>query len=126
MSDLLQPVQAPDQGEADAEKTSGEIARALGTVWQNFSGQRPKSTSVEISKDSVRCVIEEGGPDAEAAEEDAPEGDARLSATGLKQHATAAVARITGRRVVAFIPKRDKRTEISTQVFLLETLPRRF
>ncbi len=124
MQDLQE--QVPDQDESGVDRTSGEIARSLGTVWRNFSGQRPKSTSVEIRNDSVRCVIEEGGPDAEADEDDAENGETKLSPAGLKQNATAAVTRITGRRVVAFIPKRDKQTEISTQIFLLETLPRRF
>jgi hypothetical protein len=49
-----------------------------------------------------------------------------LSAAGLKQNATAVITRITGRRVVAFIPKRDKQTETSTQTFLLERPRRRF
>jgi hypothetical protein len=49
-----------------------------------------------------------------------------LSAAGLKQNATAAITRITGRRVMAFIPKRNKETETSTQTFLLERPLRRF
>ena len=48
------------------------------------------------------------------------------TAAGLKQSATAAITRITGRRVVAFITKRDKQTETSTQTFLLERPLRRF
>jgi hypothetical protein len=124
MSDLLDQEQAADQEESRVDRTSGEIAQSLGTVWCRFSGQRPTSTSVEVRQNSVKCVIEEGTPHTEGDEEgfDGP----RLSAAGLKQNATAAITRITGRRVVAFIPKRDKDAETSTQTFLLERPPRRF
>ena len=126
MSDLSEQEQAADQEESRVDPTSGEIARSLGTVWCRFSGQLPKSTSVEIRQNSVKCVIEEGTPDTEADEAEAGFADPRLSPAGLKQNATAAVTRITGRRVVAFIPKRDKETETSTQTFLLERPHRRF
>src|SRR5688572_1643345 len=101
MSDLLEQEQAADQEESGADRTSGEIARSLGTVWRRFSGQRPKSTSVEVRLNSVKCVIEEGTPDTEADEDEEGLDDPRLSAAGLKQNATAAITRITGRRVVA-------------------------
>jgi hypothetical protein len=125
MSDLLEQEQAADE-ESGADRTSGEIARSLGTVWRRFSGQRPKSTSVEVRQNSVKCVIEEGTPDTATDEDQEVLDDPRLSAAGLKQNATAAITRITGRRVVAFIPKRDKQTETSTQTFLLERPKRRF
>ena len=127
MSDVQE--QAPEQDGAEVDQvdhTSGEIARSLGTVWRRFSGQRPKSTSVEIRQNSVKCVIEEGTPDAATDEDDEGLEDERLTAVGLKQNATAAITRITGRRVTAFIPKRDKQTETSTQTFLLERPQRRF
>ena len=126
MSDSLEQEQATDQEESSVDRTSGEIARTLGTIWSRFSGQRPKSTSVEIRQNSVKCVIEEGTPDTEADEDQEGLDDPRLSAAGLKQNATAAITRITGRRVLAFIPKRNKETETSTQTFLLERPLRRF
>jgi hypothetical protein len=126
MSDLLEQEQAADQEESGVGSSSGEIARSLGTVWRRFSGQRPKSTSVEVRQNSVKCVIDEGTPDTEAGQDEQGLDDPRLSAAGLKQNATAVITRITGRRVVAFIPKRDKQTETSTQTFLLERPRRRF
>ena len=125
MSDPLEQ-QAAGQEESSADRTSGEIARTLGTIWSRFSGQRPKSTSVEIRQNSVKCVIQEGTPDTEADEDEEGPDDPRLSAAGLKQNATAAITRITGRRVLAFIPKHNKETETSTQTFLLERPLRRF
>ena len=125
MSDPLEQP-AAGQEESSVDRTSGEIARTLGTIWSRFSGQRPKSTSVEIRQNSVKCVIQEGTPDTEADEDEEGPDDPRLSAAGLKQNATAAITRITGRRVLAFIPKHNKETETSTQTFLLERPLRRF
>jgi len=125
MSDPLEQ-QAAGQEESSVDRTSGEIARTLGTIWSRFSGQRPKSTSVEIRQNSVKCVIQEGTPDTEADEDEEGFDDPLLSAAGLKQNATAAITRITGRRVLAFIPKHNKETETSTQTFLLERPLRRF
>jgi hypothetical protein len=123
MRDLQE--QTSEEGRSGAE-ASNEIARSLGSVWQRFSGQRPKSTSVEMGRDVVRCVITERGTDAEPEEDgEAPE-EAKLSPAGLKQNATAAIARITGRKVTAFIVKRDKKTEVSTQTFLLDSPRKRF
>ena len=110
----------------ETDARSDEIARSLGSVWQRFSGQRPKSTNVEIDQDVVRCVIEERKPTQESDEDDEATEELRLSSAGLKHNATAAVTRITGRQVVAFIPKRDAKAEVSTQTFLLDRPPRRF
>lgn len=108
---------------AGGNTTSQEIARSLGLVWQRFSGQRPRSTNVEIDKDVIRCVIEEGPPEeARVAEDPESSGDANLSLDSQRfnYNATAAITRVTGRRVIAFIPKRDKRTQTSTQTFILD------
>ena len=121
------PERATKEGEPGLDGASDELARSLGSVWKRFSGQRPKSASVEIEQDIVRCVIEErpasAEPDVDATPDD---DDPRLTPAGLKQNATAAVTRITGRRVVAFIAKHDKGSDVSTQTFLLDQPPRRF
>ena len=120
---------------AEVDPHVAEIARSLGNVWQEFSGQRPKSTEVEIGRDRIRCVIEEGAPDAEAdADADGdvkpveePVANPRVSAeAGFGYGAKAAVARITGRRVIGFIPKRDKKAGTSTQTFILHRERRRY
>jgi hypothetical protein len=113
---------------AEVDPTSNEIARALGSVWQRFSGRRPKSTRVEIERDVVRCVIEESPPDAEVAEESGagadPEGS--LASRRFDYNATAVITRATGRRVIAYIPKHEKDTLISTQTFILDRPRQRF
>lgn len=126
MRDLQE--QTADEGGSTVDAASGEIARSLGSVWQRFSGQRPKSTRVELRGDVVRCVIEEqtDSDDSDSTEDAEAPDDPRLSPAGLKYNATAAITRITGRRVIAFIPKRDKKAEICTQTFLLDQPRQRF
>jgi hypothetical protein len=119
---------ASDTDASAGTTASDEIARSLGSVWQRFSGHRPKSTNVEIEKDVVRCVIEENTPEAQLEEDDETTADADASPDSRRfdYNATAAVTRVTGRRVIAFIPKRDKKNLTSTQTFILDRPRQRF
>ncbi len=116
-------------GGPGGDETSDQIARSLGSVWQRFSGQRPKSTSVKIETNVVRCVIEEGTTEP-VAEEGAGTGavEAGLStdSPSFAYNATAVIARATGRQVVAYIPKRDKKAQTSSQTFILDQPRQRF
>jgi hypothetical protein len=124
MSDPQEQATAGD--ESTGNETSDQIARSMGSVWQRFSGARPKSTSVEIERNVVRCVIEEGT--ADEADEDAEAVEPGLSpdSPSFSYNATAVITRATGRRVVAFIPKRDKKAQTSTQTFILDQPRQRF
>jgi hypothetical protein len=118
----------PHESGHGGDTTSDQIARSLGTVWQRFGGHRPKSTSVEIEKNRITCVIEEGSAEP-ASDEDAEGGrEPGLSpdSASFNYNATAVVTRATGRRVIAFIPKRDKKTQTSTQTFILDVPRQRF
>ena len=114
-----------DRSEADA---GTEIARSLGSAWQRSSGSRPKSTSVEIGKDVVRCVIEEGAPGSETHEDGdgLPDSAPTLDGAGFELDASAAIARVMGRRVIAFIPTRDENAGTSRQTFILDVPRRRY
>jgi hypothetical protein len=115
---------APDEDRVRGGESSNQIARSLGSIWGAFSGQRPKSTTVEIGRDVVTCVIEEGTEDARPDDDESSASP--LSPIRFEYKATAAVTKVTGRRVVAFIPKRDKTTDVSTQTFVLDRPPERF
>ncbi len=126
MGDPTEPASREDGSGGDS--ASDQIARSLGSVWLRFSGQRPKSTTVEIEKHVVRCTIEERSPE-EATDEDAEAGgEPGLSpdSPSFNYNATAAISRATGRRVIAFIPKRDKKAHVSTQTFILDQPRQRF
>jgi hypothetical protein len=121
-------VQTSESDGSAGNTASEEIARSLGSVWQRFSGRRPKSTNVEIEKDVVRCVIEENSPDAllEEDRESTVDADASPDSRRFDYNAAAAVTRVTGRRVIAFIPKRDKKNMTSTQTFILDQPRQKF
>jgi hypothetical protein len=125
MSDPQEHASADDG--SHGSESSDQIARSLGAVWQRFSGQRPKSTTVEIEQNAVRCVIEVGTSDP-ATDDGAEPGKARLStdSAGFSYNATAVITRATGRRVVAFIPKHDKKKQTTTQTFILDQPRQRF
>ena len=115
----------------EEDPTSNEIARGLGSVWQRYSGRRPRSTQVSIERDKVRCVIEESPADAEAesVEESGPGSDPERpldSRHRFDHNATAVITRVTGRRVIAYLPKHEKDTLISTQTFILDRPRQRF
>ena len=84
---------------------------------------------VEVKSDVVRCVIEEG-PAEDAVEvadgEVAPEAPAGVGSPRFGYDATAVVARATHQRVIAFIPKRDGKTQTVTQTYILDRPRQRF
>lgn len=121
MSDASEHTPAED---ASADPASKEIARSLSTIWLRFAGHRPRSMTVEMEPNVVRCVIEERDGDDE--DEPAREPGLTPESPGFSYNATAAISRATGRRVVAFIPKRDKKTLTSTQTFILDQPRQRF
>jgi hypothetical protein len=116
----------PPSEAVEVDTTSDEIARAMGSVWARFAGQRPKSTNVVIEGDRVRCVIQEGAVEPPAEGDETAPAEALLTPATFGYNAMAAVRRATGRKVVGFIPNRDKTTEVSTQVFILERQRRKF
>jgi hypothetical protein len=125
MSDGLTP-STTDVAPA-ADPANDELARTLGSIWRRFCGRKPRSTNVAIERDVIRLVIEEGEADPEPdPDADGEAAEVRLSQAGLKQQATATVARMTGRRVVGFIVKSPKQSDTSTQTFLLERPSERF
>ena len=119
--------QATDVEDSE-DPASREIARSLSSIWLRFSGQRPASMTVEMEPNVVRCVIGEGTdePPTEEDAEAARDPNLTVDSPSFSYNATAAITRATGRRVVAFIPKRNKKTLTATQTFILDQPRRRF
>ncbi len=87
--------------------------------------------SVEVKSEVVRCVIEESSAEDSAddsADDDvvAPEAAAGVGSPRFGYDATAVVARATHQRVIAFIPKRDGKTQTVTQTYILDRPRQRF
>jgi ribosomal protein S12 len=96
----------PSEGSAESPQT--QLNRSLGSLWESHAGGRPQSINSGIAENVVTCEI---GTEA-----------ATPTSAAYRTAAIAAVTRITGRRVTAFIPKHDSKTDISTETFLLERL----
>jgi hypothetical protein len=84
----------PNESTAGSPESSvcEEIGRAVGSLRQRSSGERPTSVRTEFVGDVVRCTIEEKDHDGSAS-------------TSYRSQAEAAVARLTKRRVVGFVTK---------------------
>ena len=96
---------APPEGSADSPQT--QLSRSLGSLWEDHSaGGRPASINCAIAENVVKCEV--GG------KEKSP------SSAAYRHQAIAAVTRITGRRVMAFISKHDAAADLSTETFALE------
>jgi hypothetical protein len=103
-------------------QTGDEIGRAVGTIWQRRAGTRPKVVNTEVSGDVIRCVIEEGTPEEGDTEEESTAKRPLGDSSAYRHEATAAVSKITNRNVAAFIAKRDAKSGMATQTFILERL----
>ena len=96
---------APPDGSEESPQT--QLSRSLGSLWEHHStGGRPESINAAIADNVVKCEI--------SGAEKTP------SSAAYRHRAIAAVTRITGRRVMAFIPKHNSKTDTSTETFVLE------
>jgi hypothetical protein len=101
---------------------SDQLTRSLSSIWERHAGERPSDVSIEISGDVVKFVIRDalstiGEPQAD---ESAPAELLSPDSLGYQHEVTSAVARITRRRVRGFIPKRDPKTDVASDTYILE------
>ena len=82
--------------------------------------------SVEVQRDVVRCVITENPAEDSLDGDAAPAPGPDVGSVRFGYDATAVVARATRQRVIAFIPKRDGKTQIVTQTYILDRPRMRF
>ena len=105
---------------------SREIDASLASVWARYAGARPVGAETQIEGSVVRWILPDGIGELERAQagETTGDGDARPTRTvnGYKREASAAVARVTHRRVSAMISKRVKKSGIATEIFILEAM----
>jgi hypothetical protein len=119
-------------GEApEAERRPGvsdQLTRSLSSIWERHAGERPSDVSIEISGDVVKFVIRDavstiGEPDGDksaSGDGSAPAEVLSPDSPGYQHEVTSAVARITRRRVRGFIPKRDAKTDVASDTYILE------
>ena len=104
-----------------------EITDALVTIWTRYAGKRPAAARTELRDDVVTCVLVDAVSDYDASQiaSGMREGVAGVgrhahAAVDYKADAVATVARLTGRRVIAFISSHDPDTDVATETFRLE------
>ena len=99
-----------------------KVIRSLADVWRRYAASRPSQAHTEISGRVVRCTIPDGVKDFELgmAELVAADGEDARDLTSYRREATAAVAKSTGRRVMAFVSKHDAKTNDATETFVLD------
>jgi hypothetical protein len=116
----------PSEAAIPARPTRGDvgdqIGRTVSSLWLRRSGVRPASVSTEYVGDVVRCQIRQGDPPHDLT--DGTADDRRIDSIdsrGYQHQAQAAVERLTGRRVLAFIAKGDE-NELARNVFILDSV----
>ena len=118
----------PDGGATQTQassEVSEQLTRSLSSIWEQHTGARPSAVSLELSTDTVRFVMQDAvstiGNGTHA--DDAEPGVVRSpDSTRYKNEASAAVRRITRRRVRAFIPKRNQKTDVASDTYVLEPI----
>lgn len=124
----------PDQGNAPVDELadappdlSSEIASSLASVWARYVGARPTGCVVEIDDGVVRWHLPEGLADLRTGIEAPVESDAApQTMTGYRRATSAAVSKVTHRRVSAHISREDKETGASTETFILEAITKKY
>ncbi|MGH2954737.1 MAG: hypothetical protein ACRDK9_12135 [Solirubrobacterales bacterium] len=117
---MRDPSEKASAAPATRAEVCDEIGRMVSSIWQRRSGVRPAGVSTEYVGDAVRCEIRQGEspPDVAGDEtEDASIGS--FDSRGYQHEAQAAVKRLTGRTVLAFIAKQGENGS-AKNVFILE------
>ena len=125
----------PDQHDAESPTAahsglSSEIGASLASVWARYFGARPSEAETQFDAGVVRWTLAHGtsefkqGMSAEAADGEAPMPVRTVN--GYKRDTSAAVAKVTGRRVMAMISKHNAKTGVATETFILETPPKKY
>lgn len=109
---------------------STEIGNSLASVWARYVGARPSNAETQLDGGVVRWVLADGT--SEFAEgisvegEDGEELTPKRKMSRYKRDTSAAVAKITHRKVVAMISKHDAKTGIARETFILEVAPKKY
>ena len=104
---MSDPHDQPSNSTEAAPELSEQLTRSLNSIWERHASARPGSSNVELSGDVIRFTLTDAG------------GSSPDSAR-YRNEATAAVAKITHRRVRGFIPSRNGDTHEASDTYILE------
>lgn len=119
---------APTEQPAE-QSLSTKISAAVASVWTNYAdGDRPTDVRTEIRGDVVTCFLPDAVENFERGMAAMDSDDAQVTPPrtrgAFRRDASAAVRRVTHRRVSAFISKHDAKTDVATEVFILDPMRR--
>lgn len=101
-----------------------EVTSSMAGVWKRYTDQRPTGASTEIRGNVVRCSIPDSVRTFDEALAESEEGhEDRLRS--YRRAATSAVSRSTHCRVVGMITQRDEDTDVTCEIFVLDSTPDR-
>jgi uncharacterized protein YbcI len=104
---------------------SDRISGAFGSLWSQYSDQRPSAVRTEIRGNVVTCRLVDAvsafnrrmiGPQTH----DTLRGVGKLTPADYKRDAVAAIVGLTRQRVTRFVSSHDRDTDVATEVFTLE------
>ncbi len=110
----------------EPSEMSRSLGASLNSVWNRYADSAPSDASVELEAGVVRWSVPESSATqlkesiASRAEEEGPV----RTMTSFKHETSAVVAKAMKRRIAARFPKKVK-DGIATEVFVLETIPRK-
>lgn len=118
---MSDPSTTPPDGRTSTEATD-QLTRSLTSIWQRHAGCKPSAVSMEIKGDVVTFVMQDAvsGIGTAVSEDDADSAARSPDSSEYSLEAIAAVRRVTRRNVRGFIPKRNKKTDVASDTYILE------
>jgi uncharacterized protein YbcI len=118
-----------DEDPRNATGLEAAINDSMAAVWKRYVGRRPTDVNTSVRGSRVECVlgdvVEQFSDTIELATDgDQTAVDQRLTTTGYRREAAAAVAKLTRRRVMAVISNRNEKTDVATEIFILDAAAR--
>jgi uncharacterized protein YbcI len=104
------------------------ISNAVVSLFSDYLGRGPTRARTAFGRDLVAVVLEETFTKAERrlveeGEQQSVVTTRRIFQSTMREDLTAAIERITGRRVTAFLSDQSAEPDVAVEVFLLEPEP---
>ena len=110
---------------SDFPTLSAELTGSLTSLWTRYAGKPPTDGRSEIRGNVVTCVLSDAVGDFNKnmiapQMGDTVRGVGKRTPAAYKREAVEAVVRVTRQRVASFVSDHDRKTDVATEVFILE------
>lgn len=117
----------PDLHDAASQDLPSTLSASLNSVWNRYADKPPSDASVECAEGVVRWSMPKASTDELKdciASRDSEDGSPVRNMASFERETAAAVSKATHRKITARFSKKIK-DGVATEVFVLETLPRK-